>query len=142
MAIINGTTGVVESREVDSSLVTFTHVIYALHAASILIGVLTAVTIVGAFLFSIPSIIAVILNYVRRGDVRGTYLDSHFGWQIRTFWFAALWAVIGIVLWVALAIVLIGFVIGPIILFADGVWVAYRVIRGWLTLKDHRPMPR
>jgi len=140
MATIDGATGTVETREVDASLVTLTHVIYALHAASLVIGVVTAVTIISAFLFGVPSIIAVILNYVRRSDVRGTYLDSHFGWQIRTFWFAALWAVIGIFLWAALAIVVIGFIIGPLILFADGIWVAYRVIRGWLTLKDHRPM--
>jgi uncharacterized membrane protein len=137
MATIDASTGVVESREVDSSLVTLTHVIYALHTTSIVIGVVTAATIVGAFLFGIPSIIAVILNYVRRSDARGTYLDSHFRWQIRTFWFAALWFVIAWLLIATLLLAIIGFPILGLI----ALWVIYRVVRGWLTLKDHRPMP-
>ncbi len=137
MATIDASTGVVESREVDSSLVTLTHIIYALHTASIVIGVVTAATIIGAFLFGIPSIIAVILNYVRRSDARGTYLDSHFRWQIRTFWFAALWFVIAWLLIATLLLAIIGFPILGLI----ALWVIYRVVRGWLTLKDHRPLP-
>src|SRR5919107_4785268 len=107
-------------------LVTLTHVIYALHAFSALTGILSPALIVTAFLTGWPSIIAVILNYVKRSDVRGTWLDSHFSWQIRTFWFALLWLLIGGVL----ALLLVGFVI----LFAVGVWVLYRIIRGWLAL--------
>ncbi len=137
MATVDASTGVVESREVDSSLVTLTHVIYALHTASIVIGVVTAATIVGAFLFGIPSIIAVILNYVRRSDTRGTYLESHFRWQIRTFWFAALWFVIAWLLIATLILAIIGFPLLGLI----ALWVIYRVVRGWLTLKDHRPLP-
>ena len=125
---------------VEPSLVTTTHVIYALHSLSILIGVTSAATIIGAFVFGLPSIIAVIINYVKRSDVRGTFLDSHFGWQIRTFWFAALWAVLGVLLWVVFAMVLIGFLIGPAILMLTGLWVIYRVVRGWLALRDERPI--
>ena len=125
---------------VDPSLITITHVIYALHSLSILIGVTSAATIIGAFVFGVPSIIAVIINYVKRSDVRGTFLDSHFGWQIRTFWFAALWAALGVALWIVLAIVLIGFLIGPVILMLTGLWVIYRVARGWLALRDGRPV--
>ena len=125
---------------VQPSLVTTTHVIYALHSLSILIGVTSAATIIGAFVFGLPSIIAVIINYVKRSDVRGTFLESHFGWQIRTFWFAALWAALGMLLWVVLAIVLIGFLIGPAILMLTGLWVIYRVVRGWLALRDERPI--
>jgi uncharacterized membrane protein len=125
---------------VEPSLVTTTHVVYALHSLSILIGVTSAATIIGAFVFGLPSIIAVIINYVKRSDVRGTYLESHFGWQIRTFWFAALWAALGVLLWVVLAIVLIGFLIGPAILMLTGLWVIYRVVRGWLALRDERPI--
>ena len=77
------------------SLVTLTHVIYALHAFSALSGLLSPALILTAFLSGWPSIIAVILNYVKRSDVRGTWLDSHFGWQIRTFWFALLWLIAG-----------------------------------------------
>src|ERR1043166_9914914 len=75
----------------DSSLVTWTQVIYALHAFSLLTGILGAATIVGAFLTGWPSIIAVILNYVKRSEARGTWLESHFRWQIRTFWLGLLW---------------------------------------------------
>ena len=125
---------------VEPSLITTTHVIYALHTLSILIGVTSAATIIGAFVFGLPSIIAVIINYVKRSDVRGTFLESHFGWQIRTFWFAALWAGLGLLLWVVLAIVLIGFLIGPAMLMLTGLWVIYRVVRGWLALRDERPI--
>ena len=135
------TTVTAPSTAVVPSLITLTHLIYALHSLSILIGVLGAATIVGAFVFGIPSIIAVIINYVKQSDVRGTFLESHFRWQIRTFWFAALWATIGIVLWVVLAIVLIGFLIGPAILLLTGLWVIYRVVRGWLALGDRKSMP-
>ena len=123
---------------VEPSLITTTHVIYALHLCSILIGVTSVATIIGAFLFGLPSIVAVIINYVKRSDVRGTFLESHFRWQIRTFWFAALWASLGLLLWVVLAILLIGFVIGPAILIVTGLWVIYRIARGWLALRDGR----
>lgn len=70
------------------------HIVYGLHALSILIGVLTGATVASAFVFSWPSILAVILNYIFRGDAEGTYLESHFSWQIRTFWMAALLLVV------------------------------------------------
>src|SRR3954469_3787296 len=73
------------------SLITWTQVIYGLHAFSLLTGIVGAATVVGAFLIGWPSIIAVILNYAKRGDARGTWLESHFRWQIRTFWFGLLW---------------------------------------------------
>ncbi len=75
----------------EQSLVNWTQIIYGLHAFSLLTGIIGAATVVGAFLTGWPSIIAVILNYVKRGDVRGTWLESHFRWQIRTFWFGLLW---------------------------------------------------
>src|SRR5215216_3545887 len=73
------------------SLVDWTQIIYGLHAFSLLTGIIGAATVVGAFLTGWPSIIAVILNYVKRSEVRGTWLESHFRWQIRTFWFGLLW---------------------------------------------------
>src|SRR3954464_6967359 len=81
-------------------LVTLAHVIYALHAFSALTGLVSAALVVTAFLTGWPSIIAVILNYVKRSEVRGSWLDSHFSWQIRTFWFALLWVVVGAVLFI------------------------------------------
>src|SRR5687767_15898635 len=73
------------------SLLTWTQVIYVLHASSLVIGILGTATVVGAFLLGWPSIIAVIMNYIKRSEARGTWLDSHFRWQIRTFWFGLLW---------------------------------------------------
>jgi len=122
------------------SLVTLTHVVYGLHALSLVIGAFGAATIIGAFLFGWPSIIAVIINYVKRGEVAGTWLESHFRWQIRTFWYAALWALLVVVVSVPLTLVLIGFAIWAIGLFALGIWATYRIVRGWLALNDRRPL--
>ena len=117
-------------------LVTVAHLVYALHALSLLIGVTTAATIVGAFVFGVPSIIAVIINYVKRGEARGTFLESHFRWQIRTFWFALLWCVIGGVLFFTF----VGIPLALAIFFGTGVWAIYRIVRGWLALRDRKPM--
>jgi len=118
-------------------LVTLTHVIYGLHAFSAITGITSAAFVVTAFLSGWPSIIAVILNYVKRNEVRGTYLDSHFGWQIRTFWYAVVWFVIGAVL----IATILGMVIGVPLLIVTGLWVLYRIVRGWLALTDRKPMP-
>ena len=119
-------------------LVTLTHVIYALHAFSALTGLLGAAFIVTAFLSGWPSIIAVILNYVKRSEVRGTWLDSHFSWQIRTFWFALLWLAAGAVLFVTV----VGIPVAFVLWFATGIWVLYRIIRGWLALFSEKVLPR
>jgi uncharacterized membrane protein len=125
-----------EAPHVDESLVTYTHVIYALHALAVIIGITSYHTIVGSFIGGLPSIVAVIMNYARRSATRGTYLESHFRWQIRTFWYALLWAVVcGM-----LMLTIIGIPLAMIGLAALGIWIAYRVIRGWLALKDGRPM--
>lgn len=123
------------------SLVTITHVVYALHTLGLVVGAFGTASVVGMFLFGWPSIIAVIINYVKRSDVRGTYLDSHFSWQIRTFWWAMLWAIIIGVMGAVLAIVIVGFAIWIIGFFALGIWAIYRIARGWLRLKDRQPMP-
>ena len=125
-------------REPDPSLITITHVTYGLHALGLAIGAFGASTVVGAFIFGWPSIIAVIINYVRRGDARGTWLESHFTWQIRTFWFSMLWAGIIFVTGALLAIVLVGFAIWFFGLFALGCWAIYRIASGWLRLNDGR----
>jgi uncharacterized membrane protein len=123
------------------SLVTVTHVVYALHTLGLVVGAFGTASVVGMFLFGWPSIIAVIINYVKRSDVRGTYLDSHFSWQIRTFWWAMLWAIIIGVMGALLAIVVVGFAIWIVGFFALGIWAIYRIARGWLRLKDRQPMP-
>ena len=134
MADIDANTQAVVPAE---GLVTLTHVIYALHAFSAITGLTSAAFIVTAFLSGWPSIIAVIINYVKRSEVHGTYLDSHFGWQIRTFWYAVLWFVIGAML----IATILGVVVGVPLLVGVGIWVLYRIARGWITLTDRKPLP-
>ena len=130
------------SGQPDASLISYTHVIYALHSLSVLIGLTSAVTIVGAFIFGLPSIVAVIMNYARQADARGTFLESHFSWQIRTFWFALLWVFVILALSLPLMLVAIGFLTLPAGYVLLGIWVIYRIIRGWLALGDRRPVIR
>jgi uncharacterized membrane protein len=125
-------------RDPDPSLITTLHVTYALHAAGLAIGAFGASTVVGAFIFGWPSIIAVIINYVKRGDARGTWLESHFDWQIRTFWWAVLWACLVFITGQLLVIVVIGFAIWAIGLFILGCWAVYRIAKGWLRLNDRK----
>jgi uncharacterized membrane protein len=125
-------------REPDASLVTITTVTYALHALGLAIGAFGTASVVGAFLFGWPSIIAVIINYVKRDEARGTWLESHFTWQIRTFWVALAWALVIGAVGLVLAIVLVGFAIWMVGFFALGLWAIYRIVRGWMALRDRR----
>jgi uncharacterized membrane protein len=118
------------------SVLSVAHLVYALHTLAIIIGIVGAATVIGSFVGGLPSIVAVILNYVKRRDARGTWADSHYRWQIRTFWFTLLWALIG---W-ALVFTFIGAVAGIPILIALTLWLMYRIGRGWLHLRDRRPM--
>lgn len=120
-----------------ASLVTLTHVIYALHAFTVVTGILSSAFILTAFLTGWPSILAVILNYLKRSEARGTYLESHFRWQIRTFWFALLWVTIA---WL-LIFTLLGIPFAAAIFIIAGLWVLYRIARGWLRLVDRQGMP-
>lgn len=97
-------------------------VVYALQAASFLLG--------------ITYLIALIVDYAKRDDVAGTWLESHFRWQIRTFWYSLLWFTLAAMTYV----VLIGFFIGHFLFMAVGAWVIYRIARGWLRLMDNKPM--
>ena len=126
-----------DSTTTDPRHVSYTHLMYALHSLSILMGALTAASIAGVFVFGWPSIIAVIMNYVRRGEVRGTWLESHFRWQLRTFWTAAV--IIIFISPLVFTIVLIPLVV--VVYIAVAIWAIYRVARGWLALRDAMPMP-
>src|SRR5690606_3663170 len=107
-------------------------------AISLLTGIFGAATVIGAFLVGWPSIIAVILNYVKRGDVRGTWLESHFRWQIRTFWYGLLWVSL------CVGFIIITFGIGILIAWLPlgivSIWFIYRIARGWVRLRDGRAM--
>lgn len=104
--------------ERETSARNLTTIIYALYAASFLVG--------------ITAVAAIIMNYIKRDDVAGTFLGSHFRWQIRTFWFGLLWGVLGAIT--------MHFIFGFLVLLANGVWVIYRIAKGWLRLNDNKPM--
>ena len=113
------------SKQIDAELnlpqeniKTITMVVYGLQALSFILG--------------ITFLVAVILNYVKKDEAQGTWLESHFRWQIRTFWFSVLWSIIGM----ASLILLVGYAI----LVADALWVIYRIVKGWLRLNDHKEM--
>lgn len=83
--------------------------------------------------FGITAIVAIVLDYIKRDEARGTWLESHYRWQIRTFWFSVLWFLLGAVL----ALVVIGWVI----LGIACIWFIYRIAKGWLNLNDNKPVP-
>ncbi len=124
----------------DPSLVSYTHWMYALHALSALIGVFGSPLVATSFVFGIPSIIAVIMNYLKRDEARGTYLESHFSWQLRTFWFALFWIVLIGVVSAPLMLVLVGFGTWMLGILVVGIWIIYRVVRGWMRLRDGQPI--
>jgi uncharacterized membrane protein len=95
-----------------------TSLIYLLYALSLVVGV--------------TALVAIVMNYVKRDDVRGTWLESHFRWQIRTFWFSLLWGAIGVVTFLL--------IVGWFILIADLLWFIYRIVKGWIRLNDGKPM--
>ena len=101
-----------------NSLKTVATVVYALQAAGFFIG--------------ITWIVAVVLDYVKKDDARGTWLESHFRWQIRTFWFGLLWGVLGAILLLVL--------VGYFVLLADAIWLIYRIVKGWLNLSEEKPL--
>ena len=128
----------VPPAEVSGSLVLYTNIIYGLHALTVVIAVVGSAGIGSVFVEGFPSVIAVIMNYARRSAVRGTLLESHFRWQIRTFWYAVLAGiVIGggsfLLLWVGVTTFVVA-------LLGLGVWIIYRVVRGWFSLRDRRAM--
>jgi uncharacterized membrane protein len=136
---MNGT--LITPTGTDSTLLRVTHIVYALHALGLAIGAFGAATVLGSFLFGWPSIIAVILNYVYRGQAQGTWLESHFRWQIRTFWFALGWAVLVGLVSLPLTVILVGIGTWILGLALLGLWAVYRVVRGWMALNNGRPMP-
>jgi uncharacterized membrane protein len=102
----------------EKNLRTLTTVVYALQAVG--------------FVVQITWIVAIVINYVKRDEAKGTWLESHFRWQIRTFWWGLLWAAIGVITFLI--------VIGWLILVADAIWLIYRIVKGWLYLNDNKPI--
>jgi uncharacterized membrane protein len=100
-------------------LKTITMVVYVLQALS--------------FLWGVTAIVGVVINYIKREDARGTVYESHFDWQIRTFWWGLLWGVVGVLLIVALGL-------GFVVMFVAWIWAIYRVVKGWLKLSEGKPV--
>jgi uncharacterized membrane protein len=137
--IVTDTT-VVALRVPDSGLIAWTHTIYALHSLAILIGVTSAVTVVGAFIFGLPSIIAVVLTYIKRGDAQGTFLESHYSWLLKTFWYAAMGAVVAGLIVLLLFVTVVGWLLLWLPFLILTIWLIYRIAVGWLALKDLKPL--
>ena len=128
----------IPTASASQSLIDWTQIIYGLHALSLVIGIIGTATVVGAFLLGWPSIIAVIMNYIKRSDTRGTWLESHFRWQLRTFWFGLLWVSLCVLF--VIGTLGIGLIIAWLPLGLVALWFIYRIARGWLALREGRPM--
>jgi uncharacterized membrane protein len=126
----------VTQSEAPDSAWTIANVVYALHTVAIVVGAVGAATVVGSFVWSIPSLLAVILNYAKRGEAHGTWLESHYRWQIRTFWYAAFWVACAWMLFLTIILIPVAWAIFA----AVTAWLIYRIARGWLRLRDHLPM--
>ena len=122
-------------------LVEYTHWICGLHALSIIMALAGAHTVALRFAFGLPSIVAVIMNYARRSEARGSWLETHFRWQIHTFWYSWLWIIVTSIVAIPLLIVVIGVAIEIVGLALVGMWVVYRIVRGWLALREGRSVP-
>lgn len=116
-------------------------VVYALFAFAAVAQLLSSGIATPLPLMSLIGVVGVIVAHVKRSDARGTWVESHFSWQIRTFWWSFVWSMIGWLILIVLGIILIGIPIAFLIWAAVSIWVLYRVIRGYLQFKDNKPIP-
>jgi uncharacterized membrane protein len=86
-----------------------------------------------SFFMGITAVVGIVINYVKKEDAAGTLYESHFDWQIRTFWWGLVWSVLGVILILALGL-------GFIVLFVAWIWAIYRVVKGWLKWNDQQPV--
>ncbi len=115
-------------------------VVYALFAVAAVAQLLSSGIATPLPLMSLIGVVGVIIAHVKRGDARGTWVESHFSWQIRTFWWSFVWSMIGWLILIVLGIILIGIPLAFLIWAGVSIWVLYRVIRGYLQFKDSRPI--
>ena len=123
------------------SLISATLIVYGLFGLAAVIALASHGFPPVAPLGGIAGIVAIIVAYVKRGEAAGTWLASHYRWLIRTFWFAALWGVLGAIVFWMLLLLVIGIFLGFAIWLATAIWVIYRLIRGYLLFKDSKPVP-
>lgn len=114
---------------------------YALFAIAAVVSIASSGLPLIAPVFGVLGIVGVIVCYVKRDDATGTWVASHLTWLIRTFWWSLLWTVVGWMIMLTLGLILIGIPIALGIWFVSGLWVLYRVVKGYLAFKDSRAIP-
>ena len=124
-----------------SSLISMTLLVYALLGVAAVVGLVSSGFPLIAPLTGIVGIVGIILAYVKRSEATGTWLESHYRWLIRTFWYSLLWGAIGAVVFVVLAIIIVGLFIGYLIWVATTIWVLYRLVRGYMLFNESKPIP-
>jgi uncharacterized membrane protein len=124
-----------------SSLISMTLLVYALFGVAAVVGLVSSGFPLIAPLTGIVGIVGIILAYVKRSEATGTWLESHYRWLIRTFWYSLLWGAIGAVIFVLLAIIIVGLFIGYLIWVATTIWVLYRLVRGYILFNESKPIP-
>ena len=124
-----------------SSLISMTLLVYALFGVAAVVGLVSSGFPLIAPLTGVVGIVGIILAYVKRGEATGTWLESHYRWLIRTFWYSLLWGAIGAVVFVLLLIIVVGVVIGYLIWVATTIWVLYRLLRGYVLFNASKPVP-
>jgi uncharacterized membrane protein len=124
-----------------SSLITTTLIVYALFGVAAVVGLASSGFPLIAPLGGLAGIVGIIMAYVKRSEASGTWLASHYRWLIRTFWFSLLWGVIGAIIFVLLALIIIGIIIGYAIWVATTIWVLYRLVRGYMLFNESKPVP-
>ncbi len=133
--------GTSPAQEPEHKVIVIAKIVYILHGLSIILGIVTGASILSSFLFGWPSIAAVVLNYALRSEAKGTFVASHFTWQIQTFWSAAIWALLVAIIGMLLSWLLVGFAVWFVGFMVMGIWVGYRIIRGWIRLSSREEMP-
>ena len=123
------------------SLITTTLIVYALFGVAAVVGLVSSGFPLIAPLGGLAGIVGIIMAYVKRGEATGTWLASHYRWLIRTFWFSLLWGIIGAIIFVLLAIIFIGIIIGYAMWVATTIWVLYRLVRGYMLFNESKPVP-
>ena len=123
------------------SLITTTLIVYGLFGVAAVVGLASSGFPLIAPLGGLAGIVGIIMAYVKRGEATGTWLASHYRWLIRTFWFSLLWGLIGAIIFVLLALIIIGIIIGYAIWVATTIWVLYRLVRGYMLFNDSKPIP-
>jgi uncharacterized membrane protein len=123
------------SKVASSNVLMFAHIIYGIFAFSLI----AAASVFGAFV-SLVGVVGIVMAHVFKSDAKGTWLESHYDWLIRTFWWSAVWSIVLGTIALVFAITIIGLPIAALIWGVFFLWVAYRLTIGWITLFREKPV--